>query len=557
VSALSNLEIARTAKLEPIQVIGERAGLTVQELEPHGAHKAKVLPAALARLADRPDGALVLVTAITPTAAGEGKSTTTVGLGDAFRLLGRRAVVALREPSLGPCFGIKGGAAGGGYAQVVPMEDINLHFTGDLHAVTAAHNLLAALVDNHLFQGNALHLDPRRVAWPRVLDMNDRALRHVVVGLGGPANGVPRESGFEITVASELMAILCLARDLGDLRARIARVVLAERADGSLVTAGDLKAAGAATVLLRDALKPNLVQTLAGTPAFVHGGPFGNIAHGCSSLAATRLALKLADIVVTEAGFATELGAEKFLHIKCRTGGLAPAAAAVVATVRALKLHGGAARDRLAAEDLPALRRGLPNLEAHVANVRAFGVPAVVALNHFASDTDAELGEVLGACARLGVPARVSRVFEHGGAGAADLAEAVLGALRTPAAWAPLYADDLPLAGKIEAIATRLYGADGVDVAPAAAARLSRYEALGFGGLPVCMAKTQHSLSDDPRKLGRPRGFRVTVRDARLAAGAGFVIAYTGDVLTMPGLPRIPAAETIDIDAEGNVVGLF
>ena len=556
--AKDDLEIARAVTLQPIRAIAAGLGLRDEDLEPYGAHKAKVHLDVLERLSATPDATLVLVTAMTPTAAGEGKSVTTVGLGDAFRRLGRRAVIALREPSLGPCFGLKGGAAGGGRAQVAPMEDINLHFTGDFHAITAAHNLLAALVDNHLFHGNRLGLDPRRIAWTRVLDVNDRALRRIVLGLGGTGNGVPRESGFEITAASELMAILCLAHDLADLRARVSRIVVGERADGSAVTAGDLRAAGSLAVLLRDALQPNLVQTLEGTPAFVHGGPFGNIAHGCNSLVATRLALKLGDVVVTEAGFATELGAEKFFDIKCRIGGLRPAVAVVVATVRALKMHGGVARGDLAAENVAAVRAGLANLAKHVENVRAFGVPVVVALNHFTGDTEAEVSAVLEACAGLDVPARVSRVWERGGEGGTELARSVLAAADGGGAkFRPLYPDDLPLARKLETIATTLYGAAGVVLPPGPAAELARLEAAGFGRLPICIAKTQSSLSDDPTKVGRPRDFIVTVRGVRLAAGAGFVVAYTGDVLTMPGLPRTPAAETIDLDERGRIVGLF
>ena len=556
--AKDDLEIARAVTLQPIRAIAAGLGLRDEDLEPYGAHKAKVHLDVLERLSATPDATLVLVTAMTPTAAGEGKSVTTVGLGDAFRRLGRRAVIALREPSLGPCFGLKGGAAGGGRAQVAPMEDINLHFTGDFHAITAAHNLLAALVDNHLFHGNRLGLDPRRIAWTRVLDVNDRALRRIVLGLGGAGNGVPRESGFEITAASELMAILCLAHDLADLRARVSRIVVGERADGSAVTAGDLRAAGSLAVLLRDALQPNLVQTLEGTPAFVHGGPFGNIAHGCNSLVATRLALKLGDVVVTEAGFATELGAEKFFDIKCRIGGLRPAVAVVVATVRALKMHGGVARGDLGAENVVAVRAGLANLAKHVENVRAFGVPVVVALNHFTGDTEAEVSAVLEACAGLDVPARVSRVWERGGEGGTELARSVLAALDGGLAkFRPLYPDDLPLARKLETIATTLYGAAGVVLPPGPAAELARLEAAGFGRLPICIAKTQSSLSDDPTKVGRPRDFIVTVREVRLAAGAGFVVAYTGDVLTMPGLPRTPAAETIDLDERGRIVGLF
>jgi formate--tetrahydrofolate ligase len=553
----SDIEIARAAKLRPIQDIAAGLGLGPGDIDPYGETKAKIRAAAIQRLADGPDGRLVLVTAMTPTPAGEGKSTTTVGLGDAFRTLGKRAIVAIREPSLGPCFGVKGGAAGGGYAQVVPMEEINLHFTGDFHAITAAHNLLAAVLDNHIFQGNPLAIDPRRVVWKRVLDMNDRALRDIVIGLGGPAHGVPRESGFEITVASEIMAILCLARDLADLKARLARIIVGETADGRTVTAGELKVVGSLTVLLKDAIRPNLVQTIEGTPAFVHGGPFANIAHGCNSLAATRLALKLGEVVVTEAGFASDLGAEKFFDIKCRAGGLVPSAAVIVATVRALKMHGGVPRDALRGEDVAAVQRGLENLKKHVENVRQFGVPAVVALNHFTADTDAEVKAVMDACAEMGVPARLSRVWADGGKGGAEVAKAVLDAMETGSKFTVLYPDDLPLEKKIETIATRVYGADGINVLPVAATKLKRFAEQGYGRMPVCMAKTQNSLSDDAKKLGRPRGFTVTIRDAKVAAGAGFVVAYAGDILTMPGLPKVPAAEAIDLDEQGNVVGLF
>jgi formate--tetrahydrofolate ligase len=555
----SDIEIAREAKLQPVQAIAEGLGLGNGDLELYGSYKAKVRMETIERLRSEPDGALVLVTAMTPTPAGEGKSTTTVGLGDAFRHLGKRSVVTIREPSLGPCFGIKGGAAGGGYAQVMPMEDINLHFTGDFHAITSAHNLLAAVLDNHIFQGNRLDLDARRLVWKRVLDMNDRALRNVIVGLGGPVNGIPRESGFEITVASEIMAILCLSRDLKDLRVRIGRIVVAERADGSLVTAAELGVAGALTVLLKDAIKPNLVQTLEGTPAFVHGGPFANIAHGCNSLMATRLALKLGEIVVTEAGFASDLGAEKFFDIKCRAGGLTPSAAVIVATVRALKIHGGVKKEDLGRENVAAVQAGLENLQKHVENIRQFGVPGVVALNHFTRDTDAEIDVVLSACAKMGVPARISRVWERGGAGGTDVARAVLAVMKDGdrSEFRPLYPESLPLVRKIETIATTLYGADGVTIMAAAGAKLARYESLGYATLPVCMAKTQNSLSDDAKKLGRPRDFTVTIRDAKLCAGAGFVVAYAGDVMTMPGLPKKPAAESIDLDDDGNVVGLF
>jgi formate--tetrahydrofolate ligase len=553
----SDIEIARAARLRPIHEIAAGLGLGTGDVDLYGDTKAKVRTAAIQRVRDKADGRLVLVTAMTPTPAGEGKSTTTVGLGDAFRKLGKRAIVAIREPSLGPCFGVKGGAAGGGYAQVVPMEDINLHFTGDFHAVTSAHNLLSAALDNHVFQGNALGIDPRRILWKRVLDMNDRALRNIVLGLGGPAHGVPRESGFEITVASEIMAILCLSADLADLKARLARILVAETADGRMVTAGELKVVGSLAVLLKDAIRPNLVQTIEGTPAFVHGGPFANIAHGCNSLAATRLALKLGEVVVTEAGFASDLGAEKFFDIKCRAGGLTPSAAVIVATVRALKMHGGVAREDLRKEDVAAVERGLANLEKHVENVRQFGVPAVVALNHFTADTDAEVKTVMDACARLGVPARISRVWADGGAGGAEVAKAVLDAMEGPSKFSVLYPEALPLEKKIETIATRVYGASGISVLPAAATKLKRFAELGFAGLPICMAKTQNSLSDDARKLGRPRDFTVTIRDAKVAAGAGFVVAYAGDILTMPGLPKVPAAEAIDLDADGNVVGLF
>jgi formate--tetrahydrofolate ligase len=554
-----DLEIARSVKLRPIQEIGESLGLGADDLEAYGRFKAKVGGDAIVRTATRPDGALVLVTAMTPTPAGEGKSTTTVGLADGFRRLGRKAIVALREPSLGPVFGVKGGAAGGGRAQIAPMEDINLHFTGDMHAIGAAHNLLAAMLDNHLAQGNPLGIDPRRILWKRVVDMNDRALRNIVLGLGGAAHGVPREGGFEITVASEVMAILCLARDLADFKARVERIVVGETTTGDLVEARQLKAAGAMAVLMKDAVKPNLVQTLEGTPAFVHGGPFGNIAHGCNSLIATRLALKLGEIVVTEAGFASDLGAEKFVDIKARTGGLTPSVAVVVATVRALKLHGGVALAALAREDVAAVRRGTENLAKHVENVQTFGLAPVVALNHFTGDSEPEVAAVLDTCRGWGVRAAVSRGWELGGGGTVELAQTALDAIAAAdrGTFRQLYPDDWPLLRKIETIVTRLYGGDGVQVAPAAAAKLARWETLGYGRLPVCMAKTQNSLSDDAKKLGRPRGFTVTVRDAKLAAGAGFIVVYAGDILTMPGLPKTPGAETMDVDAAGNVVGLF
>jgi formate--tetrahydrofolate ligase len=536
-----DIEIARAVKLQPIQAIGEMLGLNGNDLEPYGTHKAKIRWDVIERASSRPDGALVLVTAMTPTPAGEGKSTTTIGLADGLRRLGKRSIVAMREPSLGPVFGVKGGGTGGGHTQVAPMEDINLHFTGDMHAIGAAHNLLAAMLDNHLAQGNPLNLDSRRIVWRRVLDMNDRALRRLVIGLGGPAHGVPRETGFDITVASEIMAILCLARDLQDFKARVERVVVADRGEGPFVTARDLRAAGAMAVLMKDAIKPNLVQTLDGTPALVHGGPFGNIAHGCNSLIATRLALKLGEIVVTEAGFGSDLGGEKFVNIKCRTGGLVPSAAVIVTTTRALAVHGE------------------ENLAKHVENVRLYGLPPVVALNHFTDDTDAQIGRVMSMCKTLDVPCGVSRGWELGGAGVTDLAGMVLEAIRTGdrAGFRYLYPDDLKLTAKLETIATKIYGADGVTVAPTAAAKLARYESLGYGRLPVCVAKTQNSLSDDPKRPGRPRGFTVTIRDVALSAGAGFVVAYAGDILTMPGLPKVPGAEGIDIDASGNIVGLF
>jgi len=536
-----DIEIARAVKLQPIQAIGELLGLNGNDLEPYGTYKAKIRWDVIERSSARPDGALVLVTAMTPTPAGEGKSTTTIGLADGLRRLGKRAIVAMREPSLGPVFGVKGGGTGGGHTQVAPMEDINLHFTGDMHAIGAAHNLLAAMLDNHLTQGNPLNLDSRRIVWRRVMDMNDRALRRLVIGLGGPAHGVPRETGFDITVASEIMAILCLARDLQDFKARVERVVVADRGEGPFVTARDLRAAGAMAVLMKDAIKPNLVQTLDGTPALVHGGPFGNIAHGCNSLIATRLALKLGEIVVTEAGFGSDLGGEKFVDIKCRTGGLTPSAAVIVTTTRALATHGE------------------ENLAKHVENVRLYGLAPVVALNHFTDDTDVQIGRVMSMCKTLGVPCGVSRGWELGGAGVADLAGMVLEAIRTGdrAGFRYLYPDDLKLTAKVETIATKIYGADGVSFAPAAAGKLARYESLGYGRLPVCIAKTQNSLSDDPKRPGRPRGFTVTIRDVALSAGAGFVVAYAGDILTMPGLPRVPGAEGIDIDASGNIVGLF
>jgi formate--tetrahydrofolate ligase len=552
----TDLAIARAARLRPIAEIAETAGLPADALEPYGRYKAKV---ALEAVIGRPaTGKLVLVTGINPTPAGEGKTTTTVGLADALRRIGVRAIAALREPSLGPCFGVKGGATGGGYAQVVPMEDINLHFTGDFHAITSANNLLAALIDNHIYWGNTLGLDQRRIAWRRCLDMNDRALRHVVQGLGGVANGFPREDGFDITVASEVMAVFCLAGDLVDLQARLGRMIIGQRRDGSSVTAADLKADGAMAVLLRDALAPNLVQTLEGTPVFIHGGPFANIAHGCNSVIATRAALSLAEVVVTEAGFGCDLGAEKFLHIKCRQAGLAPGVGVIVATVRALKMHGGVARADLGREDVAAVTRGAANLARHIENLSGFGVPVLVALNRFATDTEAEIAAVREAAAAAGAEAHLCTHWSDGGAGAEGLARGVMARLGAGAAcFRPLYPDAMPLAEKIRTIATRIYRAGEVPIAPAAASKLEGYERAGFGHLPICVAKTQYSFSADPTLLGAPTGHVFPVRDVRLSAGAGFVVALAGEVMTMPGLPKVPAAETIRLDSEGRIAGLF
>jgi formate--tetrahydrofolate ligase len=554
----SDLEIARAAVLQPIGAIGAKVGIPEDALLPYGKTKAKIGWDFIRSVQGRPDGALVLVTGINPTAAGEGKTTTTVGLSDALAAAGARTMIALREPSLGPCFGVKGGATGGGYAQVVPMEDINLHFTGDFHAITAANNLLAAMLDNHIYWGNELGLDARRISWRRALDMNDRALRSIVNGLGGVANGMPREDGFDITVASEVMAVLCLARDLADLQVRLARMVVGSRRDGSFVTAGDLKADGAMAVLLKDALMPNLVQSLAGTPALVHGGPFANIAHGCNSLVATRLALKLSDVVVTEAGFGADLGGEKFLDIKCRLGGLSPACAVIVATVRALKLNGGVAKGALGAEDVAAVKRGLPNLIRHVENMRKFGLPVVVALNKFTSDTPAEIAAVKDAMAAMGTEAHLCTHWSDGAAGAADLAAAVQRLIvGKSAAFKPLYPDDLPLADKIRAIAREIYRADGISLPDAVAKKLGSYEAAGYGTAPICIAKTQYSFTSDPTKLGAPVGHTLPIRDVKLSAGAGFVVAIAGEIMTMPGLPRRPAAETIGLSRDGEVEGLF
>jgi formate--tetrahydrofolate ligase len=554
----TDIQIAQEAPLERIERVAARLGLTEADLEYYGPYKAKISPEVWQRVRERPDGKLILVTAINPTPAGEGKTTTTVGLGQALAQMGHKAVIALREPSLGPCFGIKGGAAGGGYAQAVPMEDINLHFTGDFHAVTSAHNLLAALLDNSLQQGNPLGIDPRRVVFRRVLDMNDRALRHIVLGLGGRADGIPRESGFDITVASEVMAILCLAADITDLKNRCGRIVVAFSHDGRPVTAHDLGAEGAMALLLKDAVKPNLVQTLENTPVFIHGGPFANIAHGCNSVTATKLGLKLADILVTEAGFGADLGAEKFFNLKCRLAGLKPDLTVLVATVRALKYNGGAAADKLGLEDLAALERGIVNLEKHLENIGKFGVPAVVAVNRFPSDTERELAFIRERCAALGAEAALSEVFTLGGRGGRALAETVLRTLaERPADFHPLYDPAAPIREKMEIISREIYGADGVELSPEAEAAVRQYEEMGFAHLPVCMAKTQYSLSDDPKRLGRPEHFTVRVRELRLSAGAGFLVAITGAIMTMPGLPRQPAAVGMDITADGRITGLF
>ena len=553
----SDIEIAQSAEMLPISEIANRLGVQPEELEPYGRYKAKLSEEIFSRLSGRPDGKLVLVTAINPTPAGEGKTTTTVGLGQAMEKIGKKAIIALREPSLGPVFGIKGGAAGGGYAQVVPMEDINLHFTGDMHAITAANNLLCALIDNHLQQGNELGIDPRRILFKRCLDMNDRALRNVIVGLGGKVNGVPREDGFLITVASEVMAILCLASDLEDLKKRLGEILVAYTYGNQPVYARDLHASGAMTALLKDALKPNLVQTLENTPALMHGGPFANIAHGCNSVRATRLALKLADYTITEAGFGSDLGAEKFFDIKCRYAGLAPSAVVLVATMRALKYNGGVPKAQTGEPNVEALKRGLPNLAKHVENMQKYGVPVVVAINRFLTDSDEEVKLLSDFCAQTGCRFALSEVFAKGGEGGVELAKAVVEACEQPSQFRLLYDIDLPVKEKIAEIATEIYGADGVNYTAAAEKRLAEIEALGKAGLPVCMAKTQYSLSDDPSRLGRPAGFTITVKDLRLSAGAGFIVALTGAIMTMPGLPKAPAAHQIDVDAAGQISGLF
>ncbi len=553
----SDIEIARAAAKKPIQEIGRKLGIPPEDLVPYGHDKAKVSADFIARIAGRKDGKLILVTAINPTPAGEGKTTTTVGLVDGLNRIGRNAAVCIREASLGPCFGIKGGAAGGGYAQVVPMEDMNLHFTGDFHAITSAHNLLAAMIDNHIYWGNALGIDTRRITWRRVMDMNDRALRQVVSSLGGVANGFPRESGFDITVASEVMAILCLASDLDDLERRLGDVVIGYRRDRSAVRARDLKADGAMAVLLKDALQPNLVQTLENNPAFVHGGPFANIAHGCNSVMATRTALKLADYVVTEAGFGADLGAEKFFDIKCRKAGLQPAAAVIVATIRALKMNGGVARDDLGQENIAAVRAGCVNLGRHLENVRSFGVPVIVAINHFHSDTQAEIDAVKAYVAELGEEAVLCRHWAEGSAGIEELSHKVAAlADQGQARFEPLYPDDMPLREKIETVVRRIYRGAGISADTSVLAQLRQWEEEGYGHLPVCMAKTQYSFSADPALLGAPVDHVVPVREVRLSAGAGFIVAICGDIMTMPGLPRTPAAERIFLNEDGMIEGL-
>lgn len=554
----TDIEIAQEAKMQPIEEVAGKLDIKPDELELYGKYKAKISDELWERIKDNPDGKLILVTAVNPTPAGEGKTTTTVGLGQAFAKLNKKAVIALREPSLGPCFGIKGGAAGGGYAQVVPMEDLNLHFTGDFHAITSANNLLCALLDNHIMQGNELGIDPKQIVWKRCVDMNDRALRNIVIGMGRKVDGVVREDHFIITVASEVMAILCLANDRRDLKERLSRIVVAYTYDGKPVTAGQLKAAGAMAALLNDAIKPNLIQTLEHTPAIIHGGPFANIAHGCNSVRATKTALKLADYVITEAGFGADLGAEKFMDIKCRAAGLAPRCVVLVATVRALKYNGGVAKGDLGREDLEALKKGIVNLEKHIENIQKYNVPCVVAINRFITDTEAELSYVRDFCRERGCEFALSNVWEKGGEGGVELANQVLKTLdEKESHFKPIYADEIGLKEKIETVAREIYGADGVEFGSAAANAISRLEDLGYKNLPVCIAKTQYSLSDQPALLGRPRGFKLNVRDAYVSAGAGFVVALTGDIMTMPGLSKTPAAFNIDVNEDGKIVGLF
>ena len=554
----TDIEIAKEAVMKPIGEVAEKLGITSDELELYGKYKAKLSDELWDRVKNNEDGKLILVTAINPTPAGEGKTTVTVGLGEAFNRLNKKAVIALREPSLGPCFGIKGGAAGGGYAQVVPMEDLNLHFTGDFHAITSANNLLAALLDNHIKQGNTLGIDTNQIVWKRCLDMNDRVLRNVVVGIGAAADGVVREDHFVITVASEIMAVLCLADDMKDLKERLARIVVAYNFEGKPVTAGDLNAVGSMAALLKDAIKPNLIQTLENSPAIVHGGPFANIAHGCNSVRATKTALKLADYVITEAGFGADLGAEKFFDIKCRMAGLKPAAVVLVATIRALKYNGGVDKKELGNENVEALKKGIVNLEKHIENLKQYGVPVVVTLNKFVSDTETELEFVKSFCEERDCDFELAEVWEKGGLGGEELAKKVINTIETKESnYAPIYSDELSIKEKIEAICTKIYGADGVDFALAADKAIKKIEELGFGSFPVCMAKTQYSLSDNASLLGRPKGFRVTVREAYVSAGAGFVVALTGSIMTMPGLPKSPAAFSIDVDDNGDIVGLF
>ena len=555
---LSDIEIAQQAKMQKITDVAAKLGISEDDIELYGRYKAKLSMDLIRRMENEKPGKLVLVTAITPTPAGEGKSTTTVGLAQGLHKIGKKVIVALREPSLGPCMGIKGGAAGGGYSQVVPMEDINLHFTGDFHAITSAHMLLSAMLDNHIQQGNALNIDPRRIVWKRVVDMNDRELRNIVVGLGGKAHGVPRQDGFDITVASEVMAILCLANSLHDLKERLSKIIVAYDYSGNPVTAGQIKAHGAMAALLKDAIKPNLVQTLENVPAIIHGGPFANIAHGCNSVMATKTCMKLADYTITEAGFGADLGAEKFFDIKCRYAGLKPDAVVIVATVRALKMHGGVPKTELKTPNVEAVKAGLCNLEKHIENVKKFGVPAVVAINIFAQDTAEELEAVREHCAKHGVNVALSDVFAKGGEGGIELAKEVVALAESGKAnFKPIYELDMPLKEKIETIAKEIYGADGVNYTKEADKALKDFEALGYGNLPVCMAKTQYSFSDDQTLLGRPSGFTITIKNCRIAAGAGFVVVLTGDIMTMPGLPKVPAAEKIDVSDEGVISGLF
>ncbi len=558
---LTDIEIAQNAKMLKITEIAENLGISEEDIEPYGHYKAKLSENLFKKTADKPDGKLILVTAINPTPAGEGKTTISVGLAESMAKIGKNAVLALREPSLGPVFGIKGGAAGGGYAQVVPMEDINLHFTGDMHAITAANNLLCALIDNHLQQGNPLRIDQRRILFKRCMDMNDRALRYINVGLGGKVNGVPREDGFNITVASEIMAILCLASDLDDLKKRLERILVAYDLDGNPIYAKQLKGCGAMTALLKDALKPNLVQTLENTPAIMHGGPFANIAHGCNSVRATKLALKLGDYCITEAGFGADLGAEKFLDIKCRFAGLSPDCVVLVATIRALKYNGGVAKADLQAENVEALKKGIVNLQTHIENMHKYGLPVVVAINRFHTDTDAEIEVIKNFCKDMGVEVSLAEIFAKGGEGGTDLAEKVCKTIERcegcQTNFKPIYDEKLPIKEKLEIIAKEIYRADGVVFTAQAEKSLKEINSLGFSDIPVCVAKTQYSLSDDPKKLGKPENFTITVRDLKLSAGAGFVVALTGDIMTMPGLPKVPAAEKIDCDNDGFITGLF